>query len=79
MRTTIEIKPEHRSALLALAARRGQKGFSAVVEEALEQYLEGEAARERRRSALRSLSGRLSAADAAELRGNTREIRESWR
>ena len=29
MRTTVEMKPEHRSALPALASRRGQKGFSA--------------------------------------------------
>jgi len=27
MRTTIEIKPEHRAKLLELAAHRGQKGF----------------------------------------------------
>jgi hypothetical protein len=79
MRTTIEINPEHRSALLALAARRGEKGFSAVVEEALELYLAGEAERERRRAALRSLAGALSPNDAAELRGCTRELRESWR
>ena len=27
MRTTVEMKPEHRSALLALATRRGEEGF----------------------------------------------------
>ncbi len=37
------MKPEHRSALLALAARRGEKGFSAVLEEATGTFLEGEA------------------------------------
>jgi hypothetical protein len=79
MRTTIEIKPEHRSALLALAARRGQKGFSAVVEEALELYLAGEADRERRRAVVRSLAGTLSPDDADGLRKCSRELRESWR
>jgi hypothetical protein len=79
VRTTIEIKPEHRSALLALAARRGQKGFSAVVEEALELYLAGEADREERRATLRSLEGALSSTEAAELRECSRELRESWR
>lgn len=34
MRTTIEIKPEHRAKLLELAARRGAKGFSELVDEA---------------------------------------------
>ena len=28
MRTTIEMKPEHRAKLLELAAHRGAKGFS---------------------------------------------------
>jgi hypothetical protein len=36
MRTTIEMKPEHRAKLLELAAHRGAKGFSQLVSEALE-------------------------------------------
>jgi len=51
------MKPEHRSALLALASRRGHKGFSDVVGEALESYLRGEADREKRRRAFRALAG----------------------
>ena len=62
MRTTIELKSEHRSALLALAARRGEKGFSSVIEEAIESYLAGEAEREGRRQTLLSLAGSLSGA-----------------
>ena len=46
MRTTIEIKPEHRARLLELAARRGNKGFSELVGEALEAYLRAETDRE---------------------------------
>ena len=79
MRTTIEMKPEHRSALLALASRRGQKGFSEVVGEALESYLRGEADREKRRRTLRALAGSLSKTEADELRRTVRDLRESWR
>jgi hypothetical protein len=79
MRTTVELKPEHRGALLALAARRGQKGFSAVLEEAVEIYLSGEAERERRRRELLSLAGALSKPEAEKLRRRTRELRENWR
>ena len=79
MRTTVELKPEHRSALLALAARRGQKGFSNVLEEAIETYLAGEAQREGRRKTLLSLAGSLSGQEAEDLRGAARELRESWR
>ena len=79
MRTTVEIKPEHRSALLALAARRGQKGFSTVLEEAIASYLAGEAERERRRQTILSLAGSLSPEDAEDLRRVTSELRENWR
>ena len=79
MRTTLEMKPEHRSALLALASRRGQKGFSAVVEEAIETYLRGEAERDKRRRTLRGLAGSLSKKEADALRRTARSLRESWR
>jgi len=39
MRTAIEMRPEHRARTLELAANRGEKGFSAVVAEALDFYL----------------------------------------
>ena len=79
MRTTVELKPEHRAALLALAARRGQKGFSSVLEEAVEAYLDQERERERRRRELLALAGSLAPDEADALRQTTREIRESWR
>jgi hypothetical protein len=79
MRTTVEMKPEHRAALLALAARRGDKGFSSVLEEAIETYLSGERDREYRRRELLSLQGSLSEEEAGELRETARELRESWR
>ena len=79
MRTTVEMKPEHRSALLALASRRGQKGISAVLGEAIESFLQGEAERQKRRKALLLLGGSLSNKDGDDLRRNTRQLRESWR
>jgi hypothetical protein len=72
------LKPEHRSALLALAARRGQKGFSALLADATDEYLKGEADREKRRKAILSLAGILGPDDAEDLRRITRSVRESW-
>ena len=40
MRTTVEISDSHRARLLKLAADRGEKGFSHLVREALDQYLD---------------------------------------
>jgi hypothetical protein len=79
MRTTIDIKPEHRSALLALAARRGQRGFSIVLGEAIESYLRRDADRQRQKRKLLSLAGSLTSQEAADLRESTRSLRERWR
>lgn len=79
MRTTIEMKPEHRSALLALSARRGQKGFSAILEEAIECYLQEQSDREKRLQTFLSVAGSLSHEEAEDLRQAVREVRELWR
>ena len=79
MRTTIEMKPEHRAKLLEIAARRGIKGFSDLVGEALEAYLraQGERERERRRAVL--LKGKLPTREAQSLRTAAAELRRNWR
>ena len=79
MRTTVEIKPEHRAAFIALAAQRGHKGFSSVLEEAIDSYLDGERERLQRRQELLALAGSLSESEAEELRYATHQLRESWR
>jgi hypothetical protein len=79
MRTTVEMKPQHRSALLALAARRGEKGFSSVLAEAIEEYLNDERTRVQRRKELLSLAGSLSAEEAKRIRTTTAALRENWR
>jgi hypothetical protein len=79
MRTTIDLKPEHRAKLLELAARRGEKGFSSIIGEAVEAHLKHTLANEdaRRRAGL--LRGRLSRKDVQTLRHATAAVRESWR
>jgi hypothetical protein len=79
MRTTVEMKPEHRSALLSVASRRGQKGFSAVLGEAIEHYLRAEQDREKRRKTLFSLAGSLTPDEAVKLRRTVENVRERWR
>ena len=39
MRTTIELSDDQRAKLLALAAKRRLRGYSALIQEALERYL----------------------------------------
>lgn len=79
MRTTIEMKPEHRARILELAANRGEKGFSSVVAEALELYLEAQSRRTNAIHTALELKGSMSEAEAAGLLARTRDIRENWR
>jgi hypothetical protein len=79
MRTTIEMKPEHRAKLLALAARRGSKGFSELVADALETYLKAEADRAAQRKRAARLRGSLPVREAARLRGTAETLRTTWR
>ncbi|OFV86454.1 MAG: hypothetical protein A2V74_10050 [Acidobacteria bacterium RBG_16_70_10] len=79
MRTTIEMKDEHRAALLELAARRRLKGFSALVEDAVESYLKADAARAARRRKALALKGTLSRAEGERLRKEAAALRNSWR
>ena len=79
MRTTIEIGDEQRARLLEAAAKRGEKGFSSIVQEALAQYFEAEKDRkEKARSALEVL-GSFSAEEADQLEESVRELRGAWR
>jgi hypothetical protein len=79
MRTTVEMKAAHRSALLALAANRGEKGFSSVLAEAIEAYLDNERTRSERRKRLLSHAGSISAEEGERLRAVTKSLREHWR
>jgi hypothetical protein len=79
MRTTVELKPEHRSRLLAIAARRGEKGFSNVLAEVVDAYLEAQADSDRRRQKALALQGRLKAKEAQRLREAAAALRKDWR
>jgi hypothetical protein len=79
MRTTVEMKPQHRAALIALATKRGKTGFSGVLAEAIDTYLQGEDERAKRKARLLALGGSLSAKDAEHLRRVSRRFREHWR
>ena len=79
MRTTIELPDELRAKLLELAARRGHKGFSALVAEAVSRYLADESHRvDRVREAVGAL-GTLDGAAADALEASIRELRDKWR
>jgi hypothetical protein len=79
MRTTLEITDAQRARLLELAARRGEKGFSRLVQEAIDRYLTDEANRKGPIEAALALGGSFDDAAANDLEESVRKIRSTWR
>ena len=77
MRTTVEISDEQHRALMAVASRRGLRGFSALVQEAVEAYLVDMRADEV--DALLGLEGVLDDEQTDEVRSRIEVARQTWR
>lgn len=77
MRTTVEITDEQHRALNAIAHRRGERGFSAIVQEALNAYLASLKVDEV--DLLLGLEGVLTDSDAQEMRSRIDDMRTTWR
>lgn len=77
MRTTVEITDEQHRALSAIAQRRGVRGFSALVQEALDGYLANLNTDEV--DLLLGLEGTLADSEAREVRTRIDEARSTWR
>ncbi len=77
MRTTVEITAEQHRVLTALAQRRGTRGFSELVREALDAYLHDLSSEEV--ELLLSLEGSLGDEEAEELQRRISDVRKTWR
>ncbi len=84
MRTTIEIADDKLRMLRELAAARGQKGYSTIINEALEAYLQcppedlSTAKRKRQAAAILAAAGTINEAEAEAMRRTVRELRQNW-
>jgi hypothetical protein len=77
MRTTVDISEEQHRALTELAHRRGLRGFSVLVQEALDAYLR--AVGEQEVNSLPALRGSLSDEAAEGARSRIEAARATWR
>lgn len=77
MRTTVEITEQQHRALSGVARRRGLRGFSQLVQEALDAYLAALDSDEI--DLLLSLEGSLDEQEERELRARIDEARAVWR
>lgn len=84
MRTTIELDEETLTKLKMRAIERGDRGYSALVNEVLKEYFsrpdEAEKARrERQAAAIRALAGSISDETAERMYQSIAESRKNWR
>jgi metal-responsive CopG/Arc/MetJ family transcriptional regulator len=79
MRTTIELTENQRAELLKIAAQRGMKGFSELVQEAVNSYLESQSSRQDLIAAALAMKGALKSKSADDFEERTQAIRRSWR
>jgi len=79
MRTTVEIEDSQRAELLKLAAQRGEKGFSAIVREALDGYIQQHRAKREVIAEALKLQGTFSDSEADSLEASVQQIRGKWR
>lgn len=76
MRTTIDITDQQHRALTSLASRRGLRGFSLIVQEAIDAYLRDQDAAEV--DLLLSLEGSVNDDEESEIRRRIAEARSTW-
>ncbi len=81
MRTTVELTDRQRAQLLELAARRGEKGFSRLVQEAVDLYRgsEEERVRASRTRAAVAVLGTIDDKGADAMRETAARLRRDWR
>jgi len=79
MRTTIDLTSEQRAELLRIAAKRSMKGFSSLVQEALDEYLRRQGGKEQAIKTALTLRGSLKGKSADEFETRVTSLRELWR
>lgn len=78
MRTTVELSDDLIAALHALAVKKGQRGYSRIMEEAVKHYLHDLEKKGGAVSVLMKMRGSWSTEEAVETRKKLEEIRKNW-
>jgi len=79
MRTTIEIADGQRARLLEIAGARGEKGYSSLVQEAIELFLKERQRKDGLVKTALAQRGALRDEEADGFEARIQQIREDWR
>ena len=78
MRTTIEIPDHYRSILHSLAVKKGLRGYSAIIEDALDKYIDGLSRKDSLKSEILQMMGSWQKEEISKTRKKIKEMRENW-
>jgi metal-responsive CopG/Arc/MetJ family transcriptional regulator len=78
MRTTVELPDDFIAALHAIAVKKGYRGYSKVMEDAVKHYLYDHEKKEKSLSVLMKMRGSWNRREAAETKKRLEEIRKNW-
>ncbi len=79
MRTTIELSNDHRRSLHSLAAQRGLRGYSKLIQEAVDLYIQEKRAKEDNAKTLLQMRGTWNKEEVRRFQRKLREIRRNWK
>lgn len=79
MRTTVEITDDQRTEIARIASIRGFKGYSQIIQEALQEYIEREHSGHEVIEAALKLQGSLSTRDGDVMEKARLHLRGTWR
>ena len=79
MRTTIELSNDHRSALHSLASQKGLRGYSKLIQEAVNLYLKETSRKRKSVNHLLKMRGTWHEEEARQIKKKLAEIRRSWK
>jgi len=78
MRTTIEISDEHRGILLSLAAQKGLRGYSRIIQEAIDYYIEHKTQAMDKKKDILKMKGGWNQEETKKIRSNLESLRKNW-
>ena len=78
MRTTIEISDKSRTILLSLAAQRGLRGYSRILEEALDYYIEHRLKNAPEKLDILKMKGSWRGEETKKTKARLNEVRGNW-
>lgn len=78
MRTTIELSNFHRNILHQLSLKRGWRGYSRLIQEAIDFYLTHKETSSEEKIEILKLKGSFSEEDTGQVRSKIKEVRDNW-